>query len=193
MKCDLRAGKDVELWQLVRNQDDARAFEVIYDRYRNTLCAIAQSRLRHLQNSEDIVHEVFIRIWVRRKRLDIANLESYLITCVIYGVTSFLRKTGRWQVYLPGDALPELAAPGNPEHIFHGRALEQMMRGHIEKLPGQCKLVYKYSREQGLKTAEIAAKMDLSPRTVERHLFLALKRLSKLVHPESSFSHHRSL
>jgi RNA polymerase sigma-70 factor (ECF subfamily) len=155
--------------------DSREAFAEIYERYWKPLLAIACAHSKNKTIAEEIVQEVFISLWNRRKDLQIENISAYLATAVRFSVfKQYLRQKRRAEIAV--QAAPPTETVWDEEKI-HTRFLQQQINGIVESLPQQCRLVFKLSRTDGLNIPEIAHRMGISRKTAEAHLTKALKEL----------------
>ena len=154
-------------------QGDEHAYAEIFHRYWDTLYAIAYNRLSSKQEAEDIVQEVFASLWKRRFDLDIKSLQSYLATATKYAVFQSWRKALKQSSLNHRVQVSNLDGPGIVEAGF----MQEILSKEINRLPEKCRLVFKYSREEGLSNKEIAEEMNISVKMVEAHLTKALKQL----------------
>jgi len=157
-------------------QDDKAAFTEIYDRYWKKLFVIAFNRIKESQAAEDIVHDVFASLWGNRSHIHIVQLENYLAVAVRYSVLTAIKKKAREKEYQRTAATaPVIEMP--VEAALHYKKLLELVRNEVELLPEKCRLIFKYSRDEGMPVKEIARQLKLSPKTVENQLGKALRQL----------------
>lgn len=169
---------DNELLQQLERGEEA-AFIEIYNRYWEKLLATGYYYTQDKQTAEDIVQEVLISLWTRKDNLKVQSLEAYLATAVRFAVFKAIARDRKRRELLAGK---ELAAHSwEVEEKLDARFLEEYLRGELEKLPEQARLVFTYRRQEELTIAEIAGKMDLSPKAVEYHMTKALRALKNAV------------
>lgn len=155
---------------------DKTAFAAIYHQYWELLLGMAYNRLKDLQAAEDIVHDVFAGIWINRQKQEIQSLRNYLATAVKYRILKEVRKSAvarNYQKKLTGIYVTE----SDTDAAMDNKCVLQLLQKEVAVLPEKCRLVFRYSREQGLTVREIAEKMQISPKTVENQLHKALHRL----------------
>ncbi|HEV2482789.1 MAG TPA: RNA polymerase sigma-70 factor [Puia sp.] len=157
-------------------------FESIFGDLYQPLCSYAFTFVQDTNMSEDIVQEVFTRIWETRKDLLLTdNIRFYLFSAVRNNCITHLRrlKSGRT---IPWNE-KELA--GNPavapkEGSDKGQ-YEQLLREAIDLLPEKCREVFVLSRIGHLKYKEIADILCISDKTVENQLGKALKLIREFL------------
>lgn len=164
-----------ELLHLISKNDEA-AFSELYDRFWKKMFAVAYNRLKEVQDAEDIVHDVFVRLWANRQKLEIEELENYLATAVKYGVLSKIKKRARERKYLKTETSLSVVESSSETKV-HYRQILELVRTEVEKLPERCRLIFKYSRDEGMPVKQIAAKLSISPKTVENQINKALRQL----------------
>lgn len=156
-------------------EDDARAFSEIYNRYWKMIYAIAYKRLKDAGLAQDILHDVFASLWKNRHKTEINSLQNYLATSSKYLVFAAIRRNIKEHYYQE----EQTALPYEPsaENDLLYKQLAEIASREIESLPERCRLVFKYSREQGMSNREIALEMKISQKTVENQINKALHQL----------------
>jgi RNA polymerase sigma-70 factor (ECF subfamily) len=166
---------DVQLIGLLKADDEA-ALTIIYKRYWASLFSSAYNILKNKQACEDIIQELFIKLWDCRAEVQISvSLKAYLYASVRYGVYRQI-KTGSVRSEIFDDLIERLHTPTAYGSIEHKELLLQINRV-IDTLPDKCREVYKLSREECLSHKQIAMQLNISTKTVENHLTKALREL----------------
>lgn len=163
--------EDNELMNKVRGSD-GKAFDEIYLRYWRKLYALAFYHVRDSNAAEDIVQEIFVSLWASRERANIKHLAGYLATATKYSVFHYFAQPGRNM-----GSLEELSIFPEEPQIAESRLLEKEIRQEIDRLPEKCRLVFRYSREEGLANKTISEKLNISTKAVEKHMTRALRQL----------------
>ena len=170
---------DPELIESLR-RGDAQAYAHLVDTYNHRLCVYANSLLNDIPFSEDVVQNVFMKIWVRRNKLkpDLA-LKSYLYKSVYNGCLNHFKKnltvTALEKKYIEG--LDEIAERDDD-------ALEKLfaqVREAIEDLPPKCREIFLMSKKEGLTHPEIAEYLNISKNTIERQITIAFTRIRERI------------
>ncbi|WP_020529732.1 RNA polymerase sigma-70 factor [Flexithrix dorotheae] len=162
-----------------------REFKVLFDFYLDELCDFANNYLHSPELAEEVVCDVFIKIWEKRKRVpEIQNIKSYLYKAVKNQSLKLLEKESKFP-HLQSDTSfssyvhENLVEYNNPESALLYNSLYKEIDEAIESLPFQCKTTFKMVKENGLKYKEVAEILNISVNTVENHMGKALKRLRK--------------
>lgn len=151
------------------------AFAEIYRRHWEKLLAVGLHYTQCKELAEEVVHDVFLRLWLQRTSVEINSLPAYLATAVKFSVfKALLKERRRSQIRA---RLPLSEVVSNDDEKIEARFLQEYFQGIIETLPEKCRIVFRYSREDSLSLAEIAARMNISQKTVESHMTKALKTL----------------
>jgi len=170
-------------------QGDVAAFDTIYYRYSKKLYNFAIGLVKDQDNAGEIVQEVFVNLWEKRNQIDIAlSFENYLFTIAYNSIRKYFRKKSietKVKDYLLKNS-SELVETSDSTVIYN--ELLELANKSIEKLPPRRRMVYKLSRQEGMKIKQIASKLDISIRTAESHLSKALKYLKKELESSSLFS-----
>ncbi len=156
------------------NRGDERALDEIFDTYYGYLFHIAFAILRQTDVAKDCVQEVFVRIWQKRETLEISStLKGYLQRAVVNECLGLIRKKQPFDI--PDMHVPD-TVPSAQEHL-EAENMEHLLSLAIERLPEQCRLIFRMSRMEEMSYREIAESLDLSPKTVENQIGKALKSL----------------
>lgn len=170
-----RLYSDQELLELYQT-GDRKAFETIYQRYLPQLYSMAYSRLKNREETEDVVQEVFFRLWHRRQQLKILHLESYLRTAVRNKVYDFETQHSKAnQLYAPVER-QELHEASPEDHLL-AKELMQQIYAYAQNLPGKRQRVFLLYVQQRMSTREIAKQLGRSQKTVQNQLGVAMKGL----------------
>jgi len=165
---------DTELADLLKSEDFA-AFTEIYNRYWNKLMAIAYNHTKDKSSAQEIVQELFIGLWKRKDKLEIQNIGNYLATAIKFSIYKQVEKERRRRELENNGT--GLTSYSEEEEKIEAKFLQEYINELVEQLPEKCRLVFNYSRVQGLSISEIAKEMDLSEKTVEGHLTKGLKTI----------------
>ena len=161
---------------LVRlREGDIKAFDELYYRYVHKLMAFAKTFFATKEIAEEAVQEIFIRIWEKRTTLDKdKDFKPYLYQAVKYYMYNYIRDKKHEHTF---EEIPEeyFVNEDNQHDELVYRELEEKAHGLIHSLPKTQRQIFMMNKLEGMSSMEIAAKMNLSKRTVEHHIYLATK------------------
>ncbi|MFO7720193.1 MAG: RNA polymerase sigma-70 factor [Gillisia sp.] len=178
MKSNLSALLDSELYQLVK-EDNKPAFEVIFDRYWKRLFVYAFRIYKDEKICEDIIQEIFISLWEKSIDTNILNLEAYLIRSVKYKIANHIRDLKFTPVHF--EILQNMPNIYKSNSFMEYEEFEKEIFNEIKKLPPKCQQVFMLSRFEDYSNPKIAEELDISIRTVEKHISNALKFLKSTI------------
>jgi RNA polymerase sigma-70 factor (ECF subfamily) len=154
---------------------DAKAFTALYDQYWNRIYSLARVYFKSAQAAEDLVQEVFLKVWTIRRTLpEVRSFRPFLLVMARNMLISHLRKAvfhvGLEEEY---DALPEEDFL-QPDKQLTLKEYRELLQEAVSALPPQQQQAYRLSRDSGRNYEEIAKEMQLSPLTVRTHISKAL-------------------
>lgn len=174
------ASYDNQLLLNLLAQSDEQAFMTIYHRYWQKIFTIAHNRLQDSQEAEDIVHDVFLSLWKNRQTQQISQLENYLAVATKYKVLARIKSKVRERQYRES-AETGMVVEMPIENSLHYKRILLLVKTEVEKLPEKCRIIFQYSRNEGMSVKQIAKVMHISPKTVENQLNKALRQLRTAV------------
>ena len=152
------------------------SFTRFYTSYFQKLILASNKYINDIHTAEEIVQDIFLKIWEFPENMqEVKSVKSYLYRSVVNASINFVnRQKALEQHHL------KLASEFSDDYLTDLDEENEMiiiLRDEIEKLPAQCKKVFKLSRFENLKYKEIAKALDISEKTVENHIGNALKVL----------------
>jgi len=172
---ELSREKQIALKVIEGNHD---AFAQLYDLYAERIYYFALRFMISKEDAENVTQEVFVKLWETRDRIDVnLSLSSYLFTIARNTIFNIHRKRVNEIAYLEhlSTYLESNHVRLENEIIF--RDIQEQLERIINDLPPQRKKVFDLSRKQGLSHKEIAEQLNISEKTIETHIRLALKTL----------------
>lgn len=162
---------------------DKKYEDVFYQLYK-PLCIYCLNIVNNEEIAKDIVQDQFANLWEnwdRHSKLD--ALSAYLYTSVRNRAINYLKKQSTKDAVFNIDILSENHAPPNtdPQQIIENLELEQILEKALDQLPKKCKEIFMLKRFSELSYKEIADKLDISTKTVENQMTIALKRIREYV------------
>jgi RNA polymerase sigma-70 factor (family 1) len=161
---------------------EREAFTAIYERYWKHLYDIAYKRLGDRDRTEDVLQDVFARLWTRREEAKIENLGAYLATAVRYEVIrSINRNKSALQFFQPfEETLQELESP---DARLLTREMMAAVYAYADTLPEKRRRIFLLHVQDKLSTREIAETVGVTQKTVQNQLGTALQGLKTHLTP----------
>lgn len=157
---------------------DERAFRQLFEQYSSTVYSFSLKLTRSADQAEEIVQDVFLKLWVRRATLvQIENFNAWLFTVTRHQALNILRQKaieGRAKLVLQQHS-PQTHC--DTEETVVLRDYQQLLDRAIRRLPPQQQLVYSLCRRDGLPYDEVAARLNISRLTVKTHMQQALRTI----------------
>ena len=166
--------------------DNRGAFERFYSLYYDQVFRFAYYCLGEKEACREVVTDVFFSVWQSRKRLkDIDNIDTYLYISVRNESFRFQARNKDLNRVSLNELLPlmEEEDEGSPEEHLELKEMREMLDKAIDELPEKCRLVFLMSREEGLKTKEIAEILSVQESTVRVQMKIAIEKLVARLKP----------
>ena len=168
---------------------EVEAFDVLFFKYSNRLFWFVYKYLQSKEEAEEIVQDVFLKIWNQRKGLDSGrSFNSYIFTIAKNHIFNELRKKVSEKKYLDFQINTNKGTHSPVEKELSFREIIKISNDAIDRLPPRRKLVYQLSRDKGMSYQEIANHLGISVKTVESHMSLALRFLKEYIGREAEIS-----
>lgn len=167
--------KEHILYDDIRNGDEV-AFNKAFDLYYSRLCFFADKILHDFDLSRSIAQQVFVDLWIKRDKLMVTSLQSYLYHSVQNSALDILKRKKVESRYL---ATLDKTEPEEMKDLMEEAELADRINKAIQKLPEKCREIFLLCRFEELKYAEIAEKLNISVKTVEMQISIAMKKLRK--------------
>ena len=157
-------------------QGDLIVYREIFDTYYRPLTIFALHIVNDLEDAKEIVQEFFIKLWEIKEQLDIqSSFKGYLFACVKNASLNYKaqrdNRTNKLNTYKPKEVDDDLF-----EQIV-AIETEELIYNAIASLPERCRDIFKLSRFEGLTYNQIADKLEISVKTVETQIGIALRKL----------------
>ncbi len=157
---------------------DLDSFNILFERYWEKLFATVFSVCPDTEVCSEIVHDIFLNLWIRREKLQIEYFKGYITASARYHVYRHLKRVKKKNLeYRDELDYGNLVAVNNGESNIRYRELEKKVEEELEELPSRCREIFTMSRMEQLTNDEIATRLDISKRTVENQLTYALRHL----------------
>ncbi|MDQ7948392.1 MAG: RNA polymerase sigma-70 factor [Pedobacter sp.] len=151
------------------------AFTEIYDRHWHLLFGSAYNILRDREACLDILQDIFVWFWENRETWELTSCKGYLLTAVKFKTANYIRNSKNRESII--NHLGSVELDHAKDEPYEVRQLEELIKSIATQLPDRCREIFQMSRYGYLSNKEIATKLNISEKTVENQLTIALKRL----------------
>jgi RNA polymerase sigma-70 factor (family 1) len=165
----------------IAESDDDSAFGALFKLYYPRLLSFAEAILKIREPAEEAGEDVFLKLWENRKVLPaINNLNYYLLVSVKHRALDYLEKIKKHAVLSLDEVSFEIGKiEVNPETTLISAESIRIIRSVINDLPPRCRLIFHLVKEEGLKYRETAELLNISVKTVETQMSLALSKVGE--------------
>ena len=168
-----------QLIEMLR-EGDPLSFEILFQQYYARFYNFVHNLIKDSHNAEDIVQNVFMKVWINRKNLHPdQSIHNYIYVLTKHEVLNHIRDR---KAYTQIERLVMSDQPSSlavNDETFQIRDLDSRIRTFIASMPEQRRKVFMLSRYKGMGNKAIADMLGLSVRTVDRHINMVLTSLKK--------------
>lgn len=163
--------------------EDMKAYNTLYDLLFDGLYRLSCSLVKSSEVAEEIVSDVFIKLWqIRGKLIEIENLQVYLYAIARnFSLNYLTRNYKNITVSLDAINIEAMVHIEFPADMAISSEKVNMIRMVIQQLPPQCKQVFQLVKEEGLSYKEVAAILGISPHTVRNQIAIAVKKIGEIL------------
>jgi RNA polymerase sigma-70 factor (ECF subfamily) len=161
--------------------EDMKAYKTLYQLLFDGLYRFSYSIVKSKEIAEEIVSDVFIKIWQIRSRLpEIDNLKVYLYTITKNFSFNYIHRNYKNPLISIDDMdIEPVIEVGSPEELCISAEIIARIRQAIQQLPPQCRIILQLVKEDGMKYKEVAEVLNISVFTVRNQLAIAIRKLSE--------------
>jgi RNA polymerase sigma-70 factor (ECF subfamily) len=168
-------------WIALLANDSEFAFEHLYGRYSNRIYKLAMRYLKSAELSQEIVQDVFLKLWFERKNIKTDKpLEAWLLTVAKNKLINQFKKLTyertRQENFKVQKSHSEIS---EGEYKLMSAEYHKHFTTLINQLPQMQKQVFHYAKVDGLSNNEIATRLNISPLTVKTHIARAMEKIKK--------------
>lgn len=168
---------DIYLFRKMQ-EGDQQAFNFIFTKHYSDLVNFAMVYLKEIFEAEEIVQDVFLKLWDERDEIEIhTSLKSYLMNCVKNRCFDYIKHQRVVEKYNERIAKSQEQYTAEADKYLILSELQKQINSTIDLLPPTCKIIFNMSRIDGMKNREIAEELKISVKTVEANIGKALKTL----------------
>ena len=170
----------IEKWVQRMIRGDKIAFDELYNFYYPRLYAFSKSFLKVEDDINDILQEVFIKLWDNRHNIkNVETFNAWIFTVAKNAIVTYFRQKVRHHDF--ETRVRKLAVSGEIEFNDHleYKDLKEKVDRIVDQLPEKRRKIFRLSREEGLSNREIAQQLEISIKTVEDHMLYAVRFLRR--------------
>lgn len=170
------------LRQIAENENHI-AFEKLYKSYFKKSYSIAYYFLKSADLAEEVVSDVFLLFWQNRSSLAaVKDWDSYLYITIRNRSLYYIDQTSK----MPSESIDLFTVSvateeDTPEKALLKKELEETLRQAINDLPDRCKAIFQLVKEEGLSYKQVGDILDISPRTVNTQMTIAVKKIGETI------------
>lgn len=165
---------------------DIATFRKYYDLYYDQLCHFLNFYTQDITIIEDVLQEVYLKLWENRDEIEIQYIKTYLFHAAKNRVLNHLRDEQN-RHYLLENWFNQQQQEKQGKECYDLEQFTTLLYKAIEQLPEKCREIFLLSRQEKLTYKQIAEKLDISVKTVEAQMGIALKRIRETL-STASFS-----
>lgn len=173
-----------ELQKKIAN-DDQTAFTQLYLHFGKKLIHFATSLVRSKEIAEELVEDVFVKLWANRRHItEIENITVYIYIATKNKSLNSLSQKAKELILAPFDFLDSSVTDfaADPYEVMITSEMMDRMHQAVEALPPRCKMIFKLIREDGLKYKEVAEILNISVNTIDVQMAIAVKKICTSLH-----------
>jgi len=173
--------KTNELLRQIVEENDMYAFSALYVAMHKSLFDFALAIVKLREPAEEITADVFIRLWERRQTIRNTGVRScrlYLFMCIKNASLNYLRANKHDErLYLEQVSMAEWKLEASPEDLMITAEMAGRLNKAVNDLPVKCGIIFRLVKEEELSYKEVAQLLDISVKTVENQIGIALKKI----------------
>jgi len=159
---------------------DSKSHDLLMNLYYQNLCSYAQTLCHDQYKAEDIIQNVFVKIWTNRKKLNPElSLKNYLYKLAYNEFIDQYRKNKSLKYLYLDEKYFEAVNLASKIKDEEKESLIRLMNTEIDNLPSKCKEVFLMNKKEGLTHTEISEYLNISTKTIEGHMTRAFKILTE--------------
>jgi RNA polymerase sigma-70 factor (ECF subfamily) len=172
---------DQQLIKQIKAGDNS-AFNTLFRKHYAYLCMVVLRMTQSKEQAEDIVQEVFLEVWRKKKQLDIKTaVKSYLHRAAVNKTLNKIRDK-KFDFDQDEEKLDSMATmQSSPLQKMQGEELQSVIKTAYESLPEKCRIVFSMVKYEAMSYKETAEKLEISVKTVENQMSKALRIMREAI------------
>jgi RNA polymerase sigma-70 factor (ECF subfamily) len=166
------------------SEGDEKAFRFFFDKYYSDLCNFVNQYINNPEMAEELVQDIFVYLWEKKSDISLhTSVKAYLFLASKNKCLNYLRNTKSKIRLLEKYQNENKAVQSTSDLFLESEELKEILDKSINSLPNRCREIFLLSRQSELSHKEIADKLNISPKSVENQIGIALKKLRNGLRP----------
>ncbi|WP_239684410.1 RNA polymerase sigma-70 factor [Sunxiuqinia dokdonensis] len=180
--------KGKHIFNRFRRELTQESFTIFFDYYYSKMVRFATIIAQSEILAEEIVLDVFLKIWQQKNKADaISNIETYLFVSVRNTAINSLKKDQKFHIDMLDDAHIQLVDfKPSADNLLIEHEMWEALNNAVNQLPAKCKMIFKLIREDGLSRNEAAQVLDISAKTIDSQIVIAVRKIAEQLHIDLS-------
>ncbi len=173
---------ECELFERIKLRDKS-AFDIFFRRYYTLLCRFSFAMCLSHEDAEESVQEMFVNLWEKAPQIEIGtSIKAYLYASTRNYTLNAIKKQQTEQHYL--NKYSEYKKGYEQEDEISSLEIAKLIQSGVETLPEKCREIFILCKQEGLTYEEIATYLDVSKKTVDNQMGIALRKLRDYLQPK---------
>lgn len=182
---NIKITDDEELARLIKS-GGKDAYQLLFEKYAPKIYHFSLSYLNNKADAEELVQDVFLKIWEKRETLDSSqNIKAYIFKIAVNNIYDFVRRKNIENAFNEFAKDNYVMQSENTWEAVVFKEMQEVIDKFVIEMPEQRRKIFQLSKMEGLSNNEIAEKLNLSKRTVENQLYRSVLFLKKHLMSES--------
>lgn len=173
---------EFEVFERIKLRDKS-AFDIFFRRYYTPLCKFSFAMCLSQEDAEESVQEMFVNLWEKAPQIEIGtSIKAYLYASTRNYTLNAIKKQQTEQHHL--NKYSESEKGNDQEDEISSVEIAKLIQSGVETLPEKCREIFILCKQEGLTYDEIAAYLDVSKKTVDNQMGIALRKLRDYLQPK---------
>lgn len=173
---------EFELFERIK-QRDKTAFDILFRKYYAALCRFSYAMCLSEEDAEESIQDLFVHLWEKSSVINIeTSLKAYLYTSARNYTLNAMKKRQIVRNYL--NEYAENGSLQEQEEKISEAEIGQLIQMGVDTLPEKCREIFILSKQEGLTYDEIAEYLNISKKTIENQMGIALRKLRDYLQPK---------
>lgn len=160
---------------------DEKAFELLFITNFTKVKYFIKGLIKSEEDAEELAQDVFVKLWINKDTIDFGkSMNAFLHTAARNATINYLKKKFMHDTYV-NEQLYKDAMQESVEDVYYAQETALLIKMAVSQMPERRREIYEMSRNNGLSNDEIAVRLDISKKTVENQLSLALNEIRKII------------